>query len=60
MGTLAHKFKDEGKEEGKLEQAKSIALSMLQDGMCCSAIAKYTGLSKEEVKNLDSTHKCNH
>ena len=60
MGTLAHKFKDEGKEEGKLEQAKSIALSMLQDGMCCSAIAKYTGLSKEEVKILDSTHRCNH
>jgi predicted transposase/invertase (TIGR01784 family) len=60
MGTLAHKFKDEGKEEGKLEQAKSMALKMLQDGMCCSAIAKYTGLSKEEVKNLDSTHKCNH
>ena len=60
MGTLAHKFEEDGIQKGKLEQAKSIALSMLQDGMCCSAIAKYTGLSKEEVKNLDSTHKCNH
>jgi predicted transposase YdaD len=60
MGTLVRKFEENGIQKGKLEQAKSIALSMLQDGMCCSAIAKYTGLSKEEVKNLDSTHKCNH
>jgi len=60
MGTLVHKFEENAIQKGKLEQAKSIALSMLQDGMCCSSIAKYTGLSKEEVKNLDSTHKCNH
>ena len=72
MGTLARKFEEDGIQKGleqgvqqgiqtgKLEQAKSIALSMLQDGMCCSAIAKYTGLPIEEVKNLDSTHKCNH
>ncbi len=42
------------------EQKKSIALKMLQDGVCCSAIAKYTGLSKEEIRNLDLSHECNH
>ncbi len=76
MGTLAHKFEEDGIQKGlqqgiqkgleqgiqtgKLELAKSMALKMLQDGMCCSTIAKYTELSIEEVKNLDDTHKCNH
>ena len=47
-------------KEDEHKKAKEIALSMLQDGMCCGTIAKYTGLSKEEVQSLDKSHTCNH
>ena len=64
MATLTDQFEKcdikQDLQTEKLEHIKSIALKMLQDGMCCSAIAKYTGLSKEEVKNLDNAHKCDH
>ena len=47
-------------KEDEHKKAKDIALSMLQDGMCCGTIAKHTGLSKEEVQSLDKSHTCNH
>ncbi len=47
-------------EKTDKEKTKEMALKMLQDGMCCSTIAKYTGLSKEEVKSLDKSHTCVH
>ena len=47
-------------KEDEHKKVKDIALSMLQDGMCCGTIAKYTGLSKEEVQSLDKSHTCNH
>ena len=44
-----------------LEQEKInvIALKMLQEGICCSVIARCTGLSKEEIKKLNN-HECDH
>lgn len=42
-----------------LEEAKNKALIMLEEGVCCSVIAKCTGLSKEEIKKLNN-HVCDH
>lgn len=47
-------------EKLELETTKAIAIKMLQGGICCGVIARCTGLSKEEVMNLDKKHKCNH
>jgi beta-N-acetylglucosaminidase len=47
-------------KEDEHKKAKDITLSMLQDGMCFGTITKYTGLSKEEVQNLNKSHICNH
>ena len=47
-------------EKLELETTKTIAMKMLQEGVCCGVIARCTGLSKEEVMNLDKKHKCNH
>ena len=46
-------------EAGNLEAAKSIALEMLEQGVCCGVIAKRTGLAKEEIKKLNN-HVCDH
>lgn len=45
--------------EHELEKAKTIALQMLEQGICCGVIAKQTGLSKEEIKKL-TNHTCDH
>ena len=50
----------EGKQQGIQEGIKLAAFKMLQAGMCCSEIAKITGLSKTEIGNLDNKHECNH
>ena len=42
-----------------LEAAKSMALEMLGQGVCCGVIAKRTGLAKEEIKKLNN-HVCDH
>ncbi len=39
---------------------KVVAFKLLQSGMSCSEISKITGLSKEEIKDLDNSHECNH
>lgn len=44
--------KMEGMAEGEKKKAKSTAKSMLDDGMSISLIAKYTGLSEEEIKQI--------
>jgi len=50
---FAHqKGKEEGKTEGKMEARHETALRMLADRMPVEAVAKYTGLSVEQVKTL--------
>lgn len=50
----------QGKKEGEQETFKVVAFKLLQSGRCCSEISKITGLSKEEIKELDNSHECNH
>jgi predicted transposase/invertase (TIGR01784 family) len=50
----------QGKKEGEQETFKVVAFKLLQSGMCCSEISKITGMSKEEIKELDNSHECNH
>ena len=40
------------REEGKEEKAKETAKRMLEDGLPIETIAKYTGLTEKEVKEL--------
>lgn len=42
----------EGKIEGKIEKSRQIAVEMKADGMSAELIAKYTGLSIEEIDRL--------
>ena len=44
--------KEEGRAEGLAEGKISIAKSMKEDGMDMQSIAKYTGLTKNEIENL--------
>ena len=44
--------KKEGKEEGIAEERKEIAITMLQKKMDYEIISECTGLSKEEIENL--------
>ncbi len=50
----------EGKQQGIQEGIKLAAFKMLQAGICCNEISRITGLSKIDIKNLDSKHECNH
>ena len=42
----------EGRAEGSSERALEIAKGMMMDGLPVSVIAKYTGLSSEEIERL--------
>ena len=42
----------EGKAEGKAEEQSAIARRMLKDNVPVEAIAKYSGLSEDEVRKL--------
>ena len=42
----------EGKEEGREEEKKQIALNMLKEGLNIDLISKITGLSGDEVGQL--------
>ncbi len=44
----------EGKQEGSKDKALAVALQMMADGLAVQTIAKYTGLSYEEIKELKS------
>ena len=41
-----------GMEEGEKNKALAIAREMLSDGMSAEAVARYTNLSVEEIKEL--------
>lgn len=45
--------KIKGRTEGKVEEKKEIAKKMLKEKMPMELIIKITGLTKEEIKNLD-------
>ena len=44
--------REEGEIKGKIEMATSIAIAMLIDGEPFEKIAKYSGLSFEEIKRI--------
>lgn len=44
--------REEGREEGRAEEKFEVAHKMKQDGMSADIIAKYTGLSTEDIKAL--------
>jgi predicted transposase/invertase (TIGR01784 family) len=58
--SLAKKIKEEGikegiqkgREEGLKQKARETAKRMISDGIELNVIAKYTGLTEEEIKNL--------
>ena len=41
-----------GKAEGKAEEKSAIARRMLEDGVPAETVAKYSGLSEEDVMKL--------
>ena len=43
---------DEGMEKGKSQQAVEIARRMLEDNMPIGIVAKYSGLTEEQIKAL--------
>ena len=44
--------REEGREEGRLDEKAETARRMKADGMTADLIAKYTGLSAEEIERL--------
>ena len=60
MSTLTTNLEESGIRKAEQAKVKDVALNMLKEGICCSIIAKCTGLSREDVKILDSQHECNH
>ena len=45
--------KAEGLAEGKAERNREVALAMLQGGLSIEQIYSFTGLTAEEIKNLN-------
>lgn len=54
--TLAQQLKQEGREEGRHEEAIAIAKNLLNDGMSLKAVQKLTGLHEKEVMALVNKH----
>ena len=54
LGNVLNTAKEEGRKEGRKEGIETMALRMRDDGMSLEVIAKYTGLSVEEIQNLKS------
>ena len=46
--------REEGKIEGRIEGIIETALKMLADGMSIENVSKYTGLSSEQIENLNN------
>ena len=44
-----------GESKGRTEAASAIAVRMLSDGMPLETVAKYSGLSEEEVRKLSQS-----
>ena len=54
LGNVLNTAKEEGRKEGRKEGIETMALRMRDDCMPLEVIAKYTGLSVEEIQNLKS------
>ena len=52
LDTAKEEGRKEGIEEGEKRKSMEMALRMRDDGMPLEVIAKYTGLSVEEIRNL--------
>ena len=52
LNTAKEEGRKEGIEEGEKRKSMEMALRMRDDGMPLEVIAKYTGLSVEEIRNL--------
>lgn len=56
MNSLKKEYKEEGLkegiEQGSLERSKTIALSMIKEGINIETISKCTGLSIEQINNI--------
>ena len=52
LDTAEQKGREKGLKEGKAEEKRAIARSMKADGLPVETIAKYSGLSVAEIKNL--------
>ena len=52
MNSLKKEYKEEGLKEGFLERSKTIALSMIKEGINIETISKCTGLSIEQISNI--------
>jgi predicted transposase/invertase (TIGR01784 family) len=50
--------KAEGKAEGEIQRAKKVALKMLNDGLSPEQVAKYTGLTPEQIQSLNNNKVC--
>ena len=47
----------EGIEEGAIQKAEKVALNMLSDGFAIDKVAKYTGLTLEQIQALNNKNK---
>lgn len=52
MNSLKKEYKEECLKEGSLERSKTIALSMIKEGINIETISKCTGLSIEQISNI--------
>ena len=52
------KGKAEGRAEGEIQRAKKVALKMLNDGLSPEQVAKYTGLTPEQIQSLNNNKVC--
>ncbi len=52
VSRIAQELYEEGREEGEAKKAEATARAMLTDGLDIERIARYTGLSVEEVERL--------
>jgi predicted transposase/invertase (TIGR01784 family) len=48
--------REEGKIRGEIKKAKSFVIAMLTNGEPFEKIAKYSGLSFEEIKRISEDH----
>ena len=53
---LVRESRAEGRAEGQAEAANQIALNILNSGISIDLIAQFTGLSLEQIQELD-THR---
>jgi predicted transposase/invertase (TIGR01784 family) len=52
MKTAVKKGREEGRAEGRAEERRENAHKMKEDNMPTALIAKYTGLTEEEIEKL--------